>query len=149
MLEVVGLSCAGSSQRPTPDLWENGVVSAIRSSVTQATASGQGAPAGVDAQLAKCETQLADWMACPSRKTPEGKAKIAELSDKIKTLKKRQKVADSGTSNASTPKLKSTASDSVTANQNAQGQDSRGGHEAQSGRSSGAGTLGSLVNVYA
>ncbi len=50
--------------------------------------------AGLDAQLTKYEIQLADWTNCPSCKTAEGKAKIAEISDKISDLKQRQQDAE-------------------------------------------------------
>lgn len=44
-------------------------------------------PAAADGQLAKCESQLSDWVHCPSGKTPAGRAKIAEISNQIATLK--------------------------------------------------------------
>jgi len=52
------------------------------------------APVNADAQLAKYQSQLSDWVQCPSGKTPEGKAKIAELTDKIQSLKSQMKQAD-------------------------------------------------------
>lgn len=51
-------------------------------------------PAAADGQLAKCESQLSDWVHCPSGKTPAGRAKIAEISDQIATLKAQIKEAD-------------------------------------------------------
>ena len=51
-------------------------------------------PATADAQLAKCESQLSDWVHCPSGKTPAGRAKIAEISNQIATLKAQIKQAD-------------------------------------------------------
>ena len=38
-------------------------------------------------QLSKYEVQLADWCACPSGKTPEGKKKIADLRDKVNSVR--------------------------------------------------------------
>lgn len=46
---------------------------------------------GLDAQLDKYKSQLADWVNCPSCKTPEGKAKIQELSDKIAAIEQKIK----------------------------------------------------------
>lgn len=51
-------------------------------------------PAAADMQLAKCESQLSDWVHCPSGKTPAGRAKIAEISSQIATLKAQIKQAD-------------------------------------------------------
>jgi hypothetical protein len=50
--------------------------------------------AGLEAKLARYQTQLADWRGSPSCKTPEGKAKIAEISDKINAIKSLQEAAD-------------------------------------------------------
>jgi len=46
---------------------------------------------GLDVQLDKYKGQLANWVNCPSCKTPEGKAKIQELSDKIAAIEKKIK----------------------------------------------------------
>jgi len=51
------------------------------------------APANVSAELAKYESQLSDWVHCASSKTSEGKAKIAEITDKIKSIKAQVKRA--------------------------------------------------------
>lgn len=40
-------------------------------------------------QLSRCETQLSDWVNCASAKTPEGKAKIEEVSNQIALIKQR------------------------------------------------------------
>jgi hypothetical protein len=52
------------------------------------------------ADLAKCERQLADWTSCPSRKTPEGKAKIKEIGDRITVVKAKMQQAEQGGSAA-------------------------------------------------
>ena len=39
------------------------------------------------AQLSRCQQQLADWMACPSGKTPEGQRTIASLNTQACELK--------------------------------------------------------------
>jgi hypothetical protein len=38
-------------------------------------------------QLSKYQVQLADWCACPSGKTPDGKKKIAALQSKVDAIK--------------------------------------------------------------
>lgn len=70
------------------------MLSAIGSSTFPATAASGRSSAGLDAQLARYRTQLADWRGCPSCNTPEGKAKIAEISDKISAIKRLQEAAD-------------------------------------------------------
>lgn len=49
----------------------------------------QSKPAGLDAQLSQLQSQLADCVNCASARTPEGKAKIQEISLKIQSLKAR------------------------------------------------------------
>ena len=74
---------------------------------TSTTAAASGAassqpPATASADLAKLESQLSDWVHCPSGKTPAGKARIAEITDKIDAIKARveksdvEKIAPSG-----------------------------------------------------
>lgn len=75
------------------------MIGAIASS-NYAVQQGSGkSTAGLEAQLAQYETKLADWVSCPSCKTPEGKAKIAELTEKVSELKQRQAAADAARSN--------------------------------------------------
>jgi hypothetical protein len=52
------------------------------------------APANVDAQLARYETQLSDWVHCPSCTTSAGKAKIAEITAEIESLKATMKQSE-------------------------------------------------------
>jgi hypothetical protein len=52
------------------------------------------APANSSAELAKCESQLSDWVHCPSGKTSEGKAKIAEITARIESIKAQVKRAE-------------------------------------------------------
>lgn len=72
-----------------------------------AVGSVSGASAGMDpaeaasrsssaaqADLVKYQKQLADWIDCPSRKTSYGKAKIAEINDKIHSAKAQIKKAE-------------------------------------------------------
>jgi hypothetical protein len=54
----------------------------------------QAAPATASVELAKYESQLSDWVHCASSKTSEGKSKIAELTDKINSIKAEVKRAE-------------------------------------------------------
>jgi hypothetical protein len=62
------------------------------------TSLGVARPAGLDADLAKAESQLADWVHCPSSKTPEGKAKIAQCQSNVDQIKAKLKAADDASS---------------------------------------------------
>ena len=64
------------------------------------TPVGFGKPTGgLEARLAQYETKLSDWVHCASCKTPEGKAKIAEITDKINEIKQLQKAAEADKQN--------------------------------------------------
>lgn len=52
------------------------------------------APANLDADLAKCQSQLSDWVHCVSAKTPEGKAKIEAISTQIDAIKEKMRQAE-------------------------------------------------------
>lgn len=43
----------------------------------------------LEAKLGQYKKNLADWVSCASSKTPEGKAKIKEFSDKVSETQKR------------------------------------------------------------
>jgi hypothetical protein len=45
--------------------------------------------AGLEADLARYKSQLADWCQCGSSKTDAGKAKIRELTDKVNQAEAR------------------------------------------------------------
>ena len=51
-------------------------------------------PATASADLAKLESQLSDWVHCPSSKTSAAKAKIAEITDKIDAIKAKVEKSD-------------------------------------------------------
>ena len=53
-----------------------------------------GSGAALESQLARYQVQLADWVNCPSCTTPEGKAKIRELSDKVQDVQQRIDAAE-------------------------------------------------------
>jgi hypothetical protein len=68
------------------------MVSAVGS--TAATAIPAGGTAArhspnLDAQLNTYRAQLEDWVTCPSAKTPEGKAKIAQITVEFDAVKKQ------------------------------------------------------------
>jgi hypothetical protein len=62
-------------------------------SAGQAHAS-RGSRAGLEVQLDTYKKQLADWVDCPSGKTPEGKKKIEDLNNKVSVTKARIKDMD-------------------------------------------------------
>ena len=53
----------------------------------------------LEAQMRTCRAQLADWVTCPSAKTPEGKAKIEQISSKLDSIKNQ--IKQSGVSSSS------------------------------------------------
>ena len=59
--------------------------------------------ATLDGELAKCESQLADWVNCPSGKTSAGKAKIAEITTKRDAIKARIESREKQTQPAKEP----------------------------------------------
>ena len=59
--------------------------------------------ATLDGELAKCESQLADWVHCPSGKTSEGKAKIAEITTKRDAIKVRMEMREKQAQHANEP----------------------------------------------
>ena len=68
-------------------------VNSIQSSSCVTCASSASA-ASASSELAKFETQLSDWVHCPSSKTSAGKAKIAEITDRIESIKAQMKQAE-------------------------------------------------------
>ena len=69
-------------------------IGSVANASATAIAAAGGATAGFDPQLARVEAQLADWLTCPSRNTPDGKAKIRELTDRIGAIKQRLRSAE-------------------------------------------------------
>jgi hypothetical protein len=69
-------------------------VSSLNVSTPSSVAAPQAAPANASAELAKYESQLSDWVHCASSQTSEGKAKIAEITDKIESIKAQVKRAE-------------------------------------------------------
>jgi hypothetical protein len=59
-------------------------------SPTLSSAAGSGtSTAGLEAQLARCQKDLSEHVNCNSAKTPEGKAAIEALSNRINSVKTR------------------------------------------------------------
>jgi hypothetical protein len=53
-----------------------------------------GLPAGLlAADLSKCQAQLSDWVHCASASTPEGQAKIKQISQQIGAIEAKIRVA--------------------------------------------------------
>jgi len=65
------------------------VLNAIGPSASPGPAGVDKSTAGLEARLDQYKIKLADWVSCPSCKTPEGKAKISEISDKISEIRTR------------------------------------------------------------
>ncbi|MBV8657305.1 MAG: hypothetical protein JO142_05700 [Burkholderiales bacterium] len=70
------------------------MIDALSSSFSTGISSPDAALGAVDAQIASYEVKLADWVNCPSCKTPEGKAKIADLQTKIAGLKQQKQTIE-------------------------------------------------------
>ena len=80
----------------------------------QASASGTRTPS-LDAELNSARAQLEDWVTCPSAKTPEGKAKIKEVTAKFDSIK-AQIAKEAKTADLASDKLRSnTAAAGLTA----------------------------------
>jgi hypothetical protein len=63
------------------------------STPTEAATPKRSAP-NLDAQVRTYRAQLADWITCPSAKTPQGKAKIEQISAKLDSVKQQIKKTD-------------------------------------------------------
>ncbi len=69
-------------------------IGSLDGTTTTSSAASSQPPATASADLAKLESQLSDWVHCPSSKTSTGKAKIAEITDKIDAIKAKVEKAD-------------------------------------------------------
>lgn len=65
------------------------MLNAIASPTFPASSGSGASPAGLEAQLARCQKELSAQVNCSSAKTPEGKVAIETLSNKISVLKDR------------------------------------------------------------
>ena len=68
-------------------------INATASAAIVQAATAKPAPSGAQAQLAKLQTDLSDWVHCASCNTPEGQAKIADITAKIQDLQKNMQSA--------------------------------------------------------
>ncbi|MDB5801036.1 MAG: hypothetical protein JWL63_1975 [Rhodocyclales bacterium] len=128
-------------------------------SYSPATAGGvtPGAKRGLEAQVDTLKKQLCDWVTCPSAKTPEGKAKIEDLTNKLNSTEARIKQIDK-TQIDRTQTSRAANSGSITANEQAAAaldaspapqdiQATRSVEALEKAGSTGAGP-GSLVDVF-
>jgi hypothetical protein len=70
------------------------LVPALAGAATGAAAAAKPSAGNLDARKTKVEAQLADWVHCDSSKTPEGKAKVQQLTDQLDAIKAQLKAAD-------------------------------------------------------
>jgi hypothetical protein len=68
---------------------ERNMVQSVEATAINSAAGTASSTTGLAAQYARLQRQLADWECCSSAKTPEGKAKIKEISDKVKVVETR------------------------------------------------------------
>jgi len=65
-------------------------IAAVGAATAQMPGACTGASVGaLQAQLQKCQNQLADWVGCPSGKTPQGQAKIQQIQSQTASIKAR------------------------------------------------------------
>jgi lipopolysaccharide export system protein LptC len=64
------------------------------STVAGQTGTSRGSRAGLEAQLDTYKKQLNDWVTCASAKTPDGKEKITDLTNKVSSTEARIKDLD-------------------------------------------------------
>ncbi len=106
----------------------------VAGSLPTTQASAVSSATNLRAQLARYEAELASWENCPSCKTTEGKAKIAEIAGKIGAVKHRMEAAELSKQDAS--RLRPNQNEALNS-------------AAAVDSASPANGVGSLVNVYA
>ena len=122
------------------------MLNAIGSSVYLSPAGTGKSSGSLETQLDQYKIKLADWVSCPSCKTPEGKAKIAELTDKISEIKQRLEAADAAnTPNApNTPNIPADKGKAAPASAN-----DKAGYRSSPAQPLPVGTVGSRLDVFA
>lgn len=100
---------------------------------------------GLDAQLNTVRAQLADWVTCPSAKTPEGKAKIKEVTARFDAIK-AQIVMETKTAEAMQAASSARTGDGGT---DTTGDGAGTGADANARPSSTGSALGNNIDVYA
>ncbi|MDB5815910.1 MAG: hypothetical protein JWM03_909 [Rhodocyclales bacterium] len=128
------------------------MVAAVGASTTYNPATSGGSKRGLEAQADTLKKQLGDWVTCPSAKTPAGKAKIADLTNKLDATQARIKALDKAQTSHSNDAGISTANaqrtDALAAARNiARVDDTKSVEAATQSSAPGAGP-GSLVNVF-
>jgi len=114
------------------------MLSPVTGSLPTTQTSAVSSATNLRAQLARYEAELASWENCPSCKTTEGKAKIAEIAGKIGDIKQRMEAAELSKQDASRFRPNQT-----------EARNSLSDSAAVVDSASPASGVGSLVNVYA
>jgi len=128
------------------------MVSAVGSSPASSAAPSTGAStAGIEAQIVRYKKELSDCVNCPSSKTPEGKATIQAITNKISSAQARiEKInTDKPASRAavsSTTKANNSPADTYAVASTAERKTSV---ESVSASGSSGSTTGRLVDVFA
>lgn len=78
------------------------MVSAVGSTTPGLIPGATNSSTSLQATIDSCRRQLADWVTCPSAKTPEGKAKIEQISSRMAAAEAQLKSAP-GSSAAQAP----------------------------------------------
>jgi hypothetical protein len=127
------------------------MLNAIVSSTYSTLADVGNSTGSLEAQVDQYKIKLADWANCPSCKTPEGKAKIADISNKIRDIQARIKKIEVTQSNSSSTALDVRTPANITMNKGtlASGALSNGAVEIVSASGSTTATIGSILNVFA
>lgn len=107
------------------------VSSVGRSNFTAGAATASASPS-LNAQLNTCRAQLQDWVTCPSAKTPEGKAKIDQITSRMEAIRAQIEKAGQRKDNQSSAPRAMQATGQTAADPPANG-----------------GPLGSQIDVYA
>ena len=65
------------------------MVNAIASSVGNFIPGAAPSRTSLEGEVASCKKQMADWVTCVSAKTPEGQAKIKDISERMSAAQSR------------------------------------------------------------
>ena len=124
------------------------MVSAIGSSpASSATSTAGTSTAGIEAQIVRYKKELSDCVNCASSKTPEGKAAIQAIANKISSAQARiEKINADQTSAPSTATADKTPANTYAA---ASAAASKTGIESVSASTASGSTTGRLVDVFA
>lgn len=118
------------------------------SSVTTASGGGS-ATAVLEGQLNRYQVQLADWCHCVSANTPEGKAKIQDLTDKANAVQAQLDRVRATQSRQSSPNVANGNPDLGVGLATSNLQGAGGGGTSVAPRPASFSTVGSIVDVLA